>query len=49
MTPTRTAKDSDEALLEALGYKQEFRRAFTSLEVSNAQLIFPYINKRRFH
>jgi hypothetical protein len=28
-----TTRDADEALLATLGYKQEFKRAFSSLEV----------------
>jgi hypothetical protein len=31
---------ADEALLAELGYKQEFKRAFTPLEVSALRLLF---------
>ncbi len=34
---------ADEALLASLGYKQEFKRAFTPLEVYFTPLISPWI------
>lgn len=33
MSPKDVVNAADEALLAALGYKQEFKRAFTPLEV----------------
>ena len=33
-TVAEVARTADEELLESLGYKQEFRREFTGLEVS---------------
>jgi hypothetical protein len=35
---TATAADADERLLAELGYKQEFRREFTPLEVRSCGL-----------
>ena len=34
MTPVRAVKESDEAVLARLGYKQEFKRDFKPLDVS---------------
>ena len=49
MTPADAVKESDEALLASLGYKQELKRAFSPLEVSRARTcICADIHPRRF-
>ena len=46
MMPVRVVKGLDEALLATLGYRQESKPAFESLEVSRVHDIYIYIYAR---